>query len=195
MSSLRKRNLFVALALLAALLLFGTPTAAKQKDRLRYNLTAQGKGHVGLAAGRATRLILTINSWSTDAELQEIRDIIAGDDVKQIRKALSKAREVGRLQIPGQPGRDLIYTRKIERDGKTYVLWAADQAWGSIANITTNTEVKFLIAFSVMELDAEGKGTGVISPAVQPAIGDDGEMKIVHSVADPVTLTSVTLQK
>ena len=68
MSSLRKRNLFVALALLAALLLFGTPTAAKQKDRLRYNLTAQGKGHVGLAAGRATRLILTISSWSTEAE-------------------------------------------------------------------------------------------------------------------------------
>lgn len=158
-STHRTFTVLTAVALMSALLLSVSPAGAKKKDRSRYNLIAQGKGHVGLAAGRASRLTLTISSWSTEEELAEIREIIARDDAKEIRKALGKAREVGRLQVPGQSGIDLIYSIQFD------------------------------------ELDAEGKGTGVISPAIEPAMGDDGQLKIVHSVADPITLTSVTLQQ
>ena len=197
MSSKNHRTLILlaAVALMSVLLLTAAPAGAKKKDRSRFNLIAVGQGHVGLAAGRASRLTLTISSWSSEEEIDDLREIIAGNDLKQIRKALNKAREVGRLQVPGQSGIDLIYSERVEQDGKTYVTWAADRPWGSIPNITTNTEIRFLVAFSVMELDADGKGTGVISPAIQPAMGEDGRMKIAHSAADPITLTSVTLQK
>lgn len=191
----RAFNLLTAVGLMSALVLSSSPAGAKKKDRLRFNLTAQGKGHVGLAAGRASRLTLNINSWSTPEELAAMREIIAGDDAKVIRKALAKSRVVGQLRVPGRSGIDLIYARRIEQDGKTYVSWMADQAWGSIPNVTTNTQVRYLVAVSRMELDAEGQGTGVIAPAIEPAIGDDGQVRIEHSVSDPVTLTSVTLQK
>ena len=191
----RTFTLLTTVALTSALFLSVSPAGAKKKDRLRYHLTAQGQGHVGLAAGRASRLILTISSWSTEEEIAKIREIIAGQNTKEIRKALAKAREVGRLQVPGQSGIDLIYAQRIEEHGKTVVPWAADRPWGSVPNISTNTEVRFLIAFSVMELDAEGKGTGVISPAIQPALGDNGRLKIEHSMADPIKLTNVALQK
>jgi hypothetical protein len=35
----------------------------------------------------------------------------------------------------------------------------------------------------------------VISPAIQPALGDNGRLKIEHSMADPIKLASVALQK
>ena len=195
--STRPTRLALALFVVAALLLTVSPGVAKKKktEGERYSLIAQGKGHTGFAAGRASRLTLNIKSWSTAEELAEIREIIARDDAKEIRKALGRAREVGTLNVPGQSGLDIIYTRKVVQDGKTYVTWAADRPWGSMPNATSDPNIRYLIAVSVMELDEEGNGSGVIAPAIEPEIADDGSMDIARSAADPITLTSVTLSK
>ncbi len=160
----------------------------------RYSITAMGKGHSGLAAGKATKLTLVIYRWTTPEERRDIITMMGGPDGKAIIKNLETREVVGRLMIPGQPGVDLRYTWKVDQDGKTYVVGAAERSLLSEPGAVTG-DAKFYVAVMQLELDASGKGTGTLAPGIEPVFYTNGTVKIEASVGDPIDLTRVVQEK
>ena len=86
-STNRVRRLLTVCSVATALLLAASPTIA-QKNKVidRYNIIAQGTGHYGLPAGRASRLELVVYRWTTADERTDIIKTLGSDDGKAVIK-------------------------------------------------------------------------------------------------------------
>jgi hypothetical protein len=155
-----------------------------------YTATVMGTGHVGLAAGRAFRVMIDIYRWTTPEERQKILDLIATKDGPKIRKGLDDLEDIGRLRIVGESGYALDYAWQTESGGKKQIVVAMNRAMASVPGVVSGSP-DFLVGVGVLELDASGKGKGVLAPAVELAIQPSGQIDITESAADPVQLNSV----
>jgi hypothetical protein len=193
----RNRLASTAATILLLTLAAGAPALAQKNTAIeRYVITAMGKGTVGLAAGRASRLDLNINRWSTPEERQELLDMIASDDGDAIRQYVERLDSIGRLRIPGQSGEDMRYAWLVEEDGRHIVTVMSDRPLASRPGATTNpSQVDYLVMVMRFALDEKNQGTGTLVPAIQPAFNDKGQLTIRNSAADPISLTRVTRKK
>jgi hypothetical protein len=188
-----------AATILIAATLHAAPSAAasiKKADWVAdYTAIAMGTGHVGAAAGRASRFEIEIYRWTTPEERQTILKLIQTGDAKAIRKGLDDLEEVGRIRMPGQAGYELVYAFEFDEGGKKRVVAATNRPFLSMPGATSGNSVDFLVGVAMLELEASGDGTGVVAPAIELAIDASGKMDITESAADPVQLTSVTSNK
>jgi hypothetical protein len=187
----------VAVSLIVASVHFGALAATiKKADWVgEYQAVAMGTGHVGAAAGRASRVDLDVYRWTTPEERKAILEVLATGDAKKIRKGLDSLPDVGRIRLPGTSGYELIYAYQFDEGGKKRVVVAANRPFMSLPGATMGNTVDFLVGVAVLELDASGEGTGTMAPAIELAFKPDGELEITESAADPVQLTSVKSTK
>jgi len=177
--------------LVASLLIATAATAAKIKKEdwvADYSATAMGTGHVGAAAGRASRIEVEIYRWTTPEERQKILDTIAAGDAKKTRADLDDMEHIGRVRMPGQQGYELVYAWQVEEGGKKNIVFAMNRPFASLPGATSGNSVDFLVGVGMLDPAAE---TGVIAPAIELAIKPDGQIDITESAADPVKLSNV----
>ncbi|MDX1385416.1 MAG: hypothetical protein R3190_17315, partial [Thermoanaerobaculia bacterium] len=129
--------------------------------------------------------------WTTPEEREALTSVLATNDGAKIRDALGRLPDVGRIKIPGQRGADLEYAWRSEQDGRQIITVAADRTFLSRPGATTDPSIEFLVGVGVLNLDADGAGTGRIAPAIQLQTEADGSIDITASAADPVELTRV----
>jgi hypothetical protein len=181
----------VMAGVLAAALLASAASAAKIKKAhwvADYSATAMGTGHVGAAAGRASKIEIELYRWTTHAERQKILDVIAAGDAKKTRAALDDLEHIGRIRMPGQQGYELVYAWQVEEGGKKSIVFAMNRPFMSVPGATMGNSVDFLVGVGVIDPAAQ---TGVIAPAIELAIKPDGRIDVSESAADPVKLTNV----
>ena len=173
----------------------GSPLAAKEDVVERYRITAIGEGHYGFAAGRATRLNLIVYRWTTDAEREEILDVLRGTDGKAVVADLENREVVGRLIIPGQSGANLRMVWKTQlEDGRTVVVAGSERSLLSEPGRTTGNEPYYIAVVQLVWNDGEEKGEGVLMPGISPEFEADGTVKISSTVSDPVKLSDAVSQ-
>ena len=181
----------VLVMVMAAAALASVASAAKIKKAdwvADYSATAMGTGHVGAAAGRASRIEIELYRWTTPAERQKILDVIAAGDAKKTRNALDDMEHIGRIRMPGQKGYELVYAWQVEEGGKKSIVFAMNRPFASLPGATMGNSVDFLVGVGVLDPAAQ---SGVIAPAIELAIKPDGKIDITESAADPVKLTNV----
>ena len=156
-----------------------------------YGAVAMGTGHTGLPAGRATRIDIDIYRWTTPEERQTILELLATGDGKAIRAGLDDLEDVGRIRMPGQSGYQLVYAWQIEEAGKKRVVVAMNRPFLSSPGATTGNSVDYLVGIAVLDFEGSAEGKGMIAPAVELEIKENGQIDVSESAADPVQLTSV----
>lgn len=182
-----------ALLIVASLHSGAASGAVKKADWVAdYTAVAMGTGHVGAAAGRASRVKIEIYRWSTPQERQAILDLIATGDGKKIREGLDDLEHIGRIRMPGQQGYELIYAWQTEEAGKKLVVAAMNRPMASLPGATSGGSVDFLVGVAVLD---PGAGTGTIAPAIELAIKPDGRIDITESAADPLKLSGLKAEK
>ncbi len=184
---------FRVLLVCGILLSVSAPGAAAEIER--FEAIAQGTGKGGFAAGKASRVNIVVDRYTTLEERAALTRVIEGGDGPTIRKYMETLPPIGQIMIPGRPSYDLRYIYNYTKDdGSRELVIATDRPYLSAQAKTQPGDVEYLMGVIAITLDENGKGDGMLAPAVQIKLVD-GKVKADESAADPVTLTSVVARK
>jgi len=167
---------FTVLLLTSLLLLAGIAGFARDKNET-IDATAWG---TGTQLGKNIGVTLIIYEWSTAEDRQILVDAFKQGSNKGLVNALEKMRAVGRMSITGTLGTDVSFIRLIQTPT------------GRKIRFITNRQIRFGEAWSdspTQAFDLSGgeidlndqdksKSAGVLYPAAQLTIGDNGELTI-----------------
>jgi hypothetical protein len=163
--------------LLTSLLLLATIAGFARDKNETIDATAWG---TGTQLGKNIGVTLIIYEWSTAEDRQVLVDAFKQGSNKGLVNALEKMKAVGRLSITGTLGNDVSFIRLIQTPT------------GRKIRFITNRQIRFGEAWSdspTMAFDLSGgeidlndqdksKSAGVLYPAAQLTIGDNGELTI-----------------
>ena len=163
--------------LLTSLLLLATIAGFARDKNETIDATAWG---TGTQLGKNIGVTLIIYEWSTAEDRQVLVDAYKQGSNKGLVSALEKMRAVGRMSITGTLGTDVSFIRLIQTPT------------GRKIRFITNRQIRFGEAWSdspTQAFDLSGgeidlndqdksKSAGVLYPAAQLTIGDNGELTI-----------------
>jgi hypothetical protein len=178
--------------LAAFLVLAGTGLLPAEKTKPIETFTAFA---ASLGTGRAGRVDITINRWSTDEERERLLTTLQEFGPDKLLDALMKIRPpVGYMRTPNSLGYDLFYARNNPNpDGSRKVVLATNRrvAFREAANNTRSMQYQFTLI--EIHLDKGGKGDGKMVPAAKVTWDKDAKkLEIENYQALPVDLLQVT---
>ncbi len=178
------------------LTLAGSPAVLTAQTQIeRFEAVAQGTGKSGFAAGKASRVNIVVNQYTTLDERAKLTAVIERGDGKEINDYMAAMPRIGEIMVPGQPSYDLKYIYNYTKeDGSRELVIGTDRPYLSAKAATEPGNVQYLVGIIAITLDKNGRGDGVLAPAVELVIVD-GKVKTKESAADPVKLTSVVAKK
>src|SRR5208283_1345288 len=166
-----------SIPLLTSLLILGSVPGFSRDENETIDATAWG---TSTQLGRNIGVTLIIYDWSTAEDRQILVDAFQKGGNKGLVNALEKMKAVGRISITGTLGTDVSFIRLIETPT------------GRKIRFITNRQIRFGEAWSDSptqafdlsggELDIndqdKSKSTGVLYPAAQLTIDDQGQLTI-----------------
>ncbi len=206
MSWIRKfRNSLLVVATAGCTLwLAASPSRAEEAEgasaeHFRANAISLGGLRVGgsSAPSGMTTVDFVVQRFSTDAERNQLLEVLKSGGRGELWRTLGKMDPVGRVQIRGRLSYDLRYAREVAReDGLRLLILATDRRilFHETRNLTRSREYDI----SVVELvvDAEGKGSGTAMPAVQVELDQEtGDISLINLNTSPVQLSNVRKTK
>lgn len=140
----------------------------------------------------ATAVDITITRWSTDAERDKLRSILASKGQDALLDALQKLPVVGYINTPGSLRYDLHFARqRPEAEGGKTIILATDRymtAWEAFNRPRVSDYPFTLIQ---LQLDRTGRGVGKASIATKITQKDDGTIELENFANQPVALNDV----
>jgi hypothetical protein len=181
--------------LMGSLLAISLALTAHAQSRERFTATAAALGTV--ATGATARVDITINRWSTDAEVAQLHAVLVEKGVDALYTALQKTKPVGNIRVNDSLGWDLHYARESKQeDGGRRINFATDRpinAWEA-RNQPRTIDYKFTVG--ELKLDADGKGTGTLGAAVKVGYDPDDKTLVLETFSsEPVRLLQVRAVK
>lgn len=195
-----RRSHFASSAALAALglsLVLGLValplTAEDEGLPLRFNANAINIGNVG-PRGTA-RLDIRITRWSTEEERGELMEALkgmSGRGSRALPDALFRQESVGSIREIQSLAEDLRYSRRVVTEEGQQIILAVDRPLQFAEVWTASRSRDYNVTLIVLELDAEGRGEGVIMLGAELA-WDEEENRIIitHFSTQPIRLTDV----
>jgi hypothetical protein len=175
---MRKSSLYMfSILFLISLLLLGSVTGFARDKNETIDATAFG---TSTQLGRNVGVTLIIYEWSTAEDRQILVDAFKQGSNKGLVNALEKMKAVGRMSITGTLGSDVSFIRLIQTPT------------GRKIRFITNRQIRFGEAYSDSPTQAfdltcgeidindqeKSKSAGVLYPAAQFTINEDGELAI-----------------
>jgi hypothetical protein len=175
---MRKSSLYMfSILFLISLLLLGSVTGFARDKNETIDATAFG---TSTQLGRNVGVTLIIYEWSTAEDRQILVDAFKQGSNKGLVNALEKMKAVGRMSITGTLGSDVSFIRLIQTPT------------GRKIRFITNRQIRFGEAYSDSPTQAfdltcgeidindqeKNKSAGVLYPAAQFTINEDGELTI-----------------
>ena len=150
---------------------------------------------VNLGTGKAGRVDITINRWSTDEEREMLLTTLQEFGQDKLLAALEKIRPpVGYMRTPNSIGYDLYYARNNPQpDGSRKVVMATNRrvSFREAANNTRSMQYQFTVI--EIHIEKNGKGEGKLVPAAKVSWDTKTKkIEIENYNALPVDLTEVT---
>jgi len=139
----------------------------------------------------ATPLDITITRWSTDAERDGLKEMLAkGQDA--LLSALQKLPVVGYISTPGSLRYDLHFARqRPSAEGGRSVILATDRYVGAWEAFNRPRTIDYPFTVIQLQLDRNGKGVGKASIATRITQDDDGTIELENFSSEPVMLNDV----
>ena len=177
---MRKSGLYkngFSVLLLISLLLLGSVLGFSRDKNETIDATAWG---TSTQLGRNVGVTLIIYEWSTAEDRQILVDAFKQGSNKGLVSALQKMKAVGRMSVTGTLGSDVSFIRLIQTPT------------GRKIRFITNRQIRFGEAYSDSPTQAfdltcgeidlndqeKNKSAGVLYPAAQFTINEDGELTI-----------------
>jgi len=184
------RIILITVALACASL----PMAAQdQPKRENYAITVFGTA--GAAAGESATGSVIVEDYSSDAEVNELAGILKAKGQDGLVSAMDKLKSKGRIAITGTVGNQVnVIRQKPGPKGRRVVLVSSRQmSLPELWNRGRSTNYKFSIV--VLDVDAEGKGDGLVYYAVKLKFNKSGQLELEHYGQAPGRIAQAMLMK
>jgi len=177
----------IALAVWAA-----APAARAQENggkSKRVFLEANAQG-TSTQMGRLGTVQFIIESYSTDAERQELIEAFQAGGHKGVHDAVEGMKSRGRIKVPGGLGYDINYVKEFQTPNGRVIRMIANRPirMGEAMGNTRSLEYSLSVA-EITFPSGGGKGEGVLIPAVELTV-DKGELTF-EAYQNPWKLSSV----
>jgi len=131
-------------------------------------------------SGKQVSIRIIINQYSTPETRQALVDAFHNGGNDGLVKALSKLKSVGRISLPGTVGYTIAFAQSIQTPTGRKIQFVTDR-WIHIGEAARNTRSQ-AYNLTVGEVDVnmqdKSKNTGVLYPAAQLGINDNGELQL-----------------
>lgn len=196
---MRNRALPVVIAMAFVLQLGGAPAAAKDVSKSIEQYQANAMAAAG-SGGRSSMVEINIYGWTTEGDRAEALAAIQAayeentrNRNRSVAKALRGLPKVGYMFFAGRQGWPIRYSRELEaQDGKRRILLATDRPV-SFREAYQNTQLgDFDVTMVELTVDAEGKGSGILSLGTEVVWNKEAaKLEVTNVTSQPVQLGNV----
>jgi hypothetical protein len=183
---------FVLTAALAAGLAVAAPSAQSNIAKPeKYTAFAVDISNTAPRAN-ASRVDVTINRWSTDAERDELLSVLRDKGQDALLAALQKLPVVGSVNTPGSLKYDLHFARqRPEAEGGRMVFLMTDRYIGAWEAVNRPRTIDYPFMLIQLQLDKSGSGVGKASIYTKITQALDGTIELENFSSQPVMLNQV----
>ena len=194
--ALRNRRSSATAAFAAGVIILAASVSAQEPSLpLRLSAFAVNMSNVGRPG--ASRVDITINRWSTDAERQGLLTTFFEKGPEKLLDALQDSKSVGRISTPGTLGWDLRAARYMPLpEGGSRIILVTDRPinfWEARARPRRSDYPFTLIE---MRLKPDGTGDGKASVATKITYNKKTQtIELENYASEPVRLNNIKIEK
>jgi hypothetical protein len=199
MEMLKPRYAAAALVLMCAVLSAGAAQDSQKSDSkptlpAKYEATAiDPKGTMGT---KAFSLTMYVNALSSDGEIRELSGILKEKGQDGLVKAMQNIKDQGRLNSTEDTGFGMrVVTMLPKKQGGQHVVFVTDRPINFKDVVGSSRSRDFPFGIVVLDVDENGKGTGVFAPACSLKFNEKNELEMERYGTQPYRLENVYLQK
>ena len=183
------------LAVATAVLVLATKVDAQPPLPLRFSAFAVNMSNVGPTGG--TRIDITIQRWSTDAERQGLLTTFFEKGPEKLLDALQDAKPVGRVNAPGKLGWELRFARYHPMpDGASRIVILTDRRVEFWEARNQPRTIDYPFTLIDLRLKADGTGEGKASVATKITYNKKTDaVELENYASEPVRLNNVKMEK
>ncbi len=187
-------TLFKTALLSLALGLFASVTGFAQShgEQIMANLVDPA-GHFGHRAGSTAPVMIHLDHYSSDAQVQQLAGILASKGPDALRDALWD-QEVGYIRVGGGLGYPIAAARSHETPTGRVIRLMIDRPISprEVLNNTFSSDYPF--SYIEINLDRSGKGEGQFFAAAKVSLKKDGTLTVESFSPQPLRLLGVKAQ-
>lgn len=190
---MRVRTTVVLVLLILSLSVVGSAQEKKTKQKSEHY---SGVGMLPRAAARtASQIDIRFSRYSSDAEAQELAQVLFSGGGDALRKALEKRKKIGSISLSSRVGQfdfKLIRSRPIE--GGRRVIAVSDRPIQFLEAYNSGRSMDYNVGVLILDLKKnekgkeEGEGTLIYGADISIK---DKMVEIEHMAIDPIRLTNV----
>ena len=194
------------LSIVTAVLLLAPATASVRAQQEQLEIDAFAINMSNIATGANARVDITINSWSTPEEREQLIMTMIEKGSGALLKALQKSSVKGRFRIPtARPpdphhlslGLDIRYAWQVPRpDGGKRIVLALDRYIGFAEARNQPRSIDYPFTVIEMHVNGDGDGQGTMSVATKVIADKDKQSITLENFGTtPVLLQAVKRQR
>jgi hypothetical protein len=130
--------------------------------------------------GRNISIKVRIYRYSTPEDRQVLMDAFLKGANDGLNKALEKMKAVGRISLPGTTGYDIAYAIQIPTPTGRKIRFVTSRriAFGEAYRNSQSKSFNLTAGEFTIDQQDKGKSTGVLLPAAQLVVNEDGELQM-----------------
>jgi hypothetical protein len=145
---------------------------------------------------QASQVDITINRWSTDADRDNLLQILRSKGQDALLDALQKMPVVGYINTPGSLRYDLHFARQIpQAEGGRRIVLGTDRYIGTWEAANRPRTVDYPFTVIELQLDKNGQGKGWASLYTKVTATESGNIELENFTNEPVMLNDVKQEK
>lgn len=192
-----RKKLQVVLAVLALLCLIASLAQSEEKaekeKKKREQYTATAMVARGALGGSVFNVNIYIDEYTTPEERQELAQMLVEEGSEALRKKLAKMKK-GRVAVTGRTGNEIGYVWAWPMENGRRIIMATERPMTFFELRRGGRLRDYEFGIIDLELDEEGKGTGVLIPAAKiKVIEAEKKIEIEHYGIEPVRLANIRL--
>jgi hypothetical protein len=167
-------------------------TDAGVKPAVPAQYAATAIGQAGTTAGRTFGLNIYMDKLTASGEVDEMLGILQQKGQDGLVRAMEDMKDVGRVAPTGSVGTGLKVVRvRARKNGGQHIVLVTNRpiSFAELYNFTRSTDYPF--SFVVLDLDKDGKGTGLLAPLCKLKFNKKKELEIEHYGQKPFRLANV----
>lgn len=186
--SVRAITLVMVVALTGAVLPSGTSAQEEQRFQGIIQSTAGGR------ASGMTRVTIRISEFTSDEEVVRLITLLAEEGSRAVENEMVRT-DVARFQLAGQRSHNFgVARRRPGPDGGEIISLVTARPLLLFEQTRWTRSRDHPFGFIQLELDAEGKGTGLVYVAASFDVNDDGQLIIESFGTAPVSISTIERQ-
>jgi hypothetical protein len=165
---------------------------AKKKPE---QFTATAFGQAGMFAGKSVDLNIYVNDYSSDQEVQDLKETLQEKGSDALLSKIVKLDEKGRVAATGYTGwRIPVVRQRPTQKGRRIVLFS-DRPIGFYEARNAPRSKSYEFGLLILNVDDKGQGDGLLYGACKIKFNKDNQIELEHYGQQPARLANVRLWK